>query len=92
MNAIKKAPQKAKPKAETPRLVYNSFAEPNRRNEAQDSLREFAETNLPLSFVKKYICSDDLAAIVEMLVEEMRENNRRIGYNNSLITNAEIVE
>ena len=90
--ATKGSRKKQNNQTETPKLRYNSFSEPNRRMEAQDSLREFAETGLSVKLVVKYLCDDDIAAILEMLVEEMRQNNQRIGHNNSFITNAEIIE
>ena len=78
MTAVQHAP---------PKLRYNSFLPNNRRREALDELEWYIQSDKPLNEVSKWICKDDLAAIVEMMIEERRSMNRFL----SPIENAELV-
>ena len=78
MKAVQAAP---------PTLRYNSFLPNNRRREALDELEWYIESDKPIHELSKWLCKDDLAAIVEMMVEERRSMNRFV----SPVENAELV-
>lgn len=86
MNAVQIAPVK-RAAAITPKLRYNSFLPNNRRREALAELEQYIDSEKPLNEVAKWFCKDDLAAIVEMMIEERRNMNRFV----SPIENAELV-
>jgi hypothetical protein len=86
MEAVQIAPSR-RAAAITPKLRYNSFLPNNRRREALEELEEFINSERQLNQVTKWFCHDDLAAIVEMMIEERRSMNRFT----SPIENAELV-
>jgi hypothetical protein len=69
----------------TTRITYNSFAPENRRREALDAFADFCASAHDAKDYRKHICSDDIAAFIEMMIEE-RRNKFKI-----TIENAEIV-
>lgn len=54
------------------RIIYNSFAPENRRREALDAFADFCASAHDAKDFRKYICSDDIAAVMEMMIEERR--------------------
>jgi hypothetical protein len=88
MEAVQELPIRIKKAKPVPgvKIRYNSFAPENRRREALDAFADFCASGRDVSQLAKYLCSDDILALVEMQVEE-----RRARTSIQLIENAELV-
>lgn len=66
MGAVQIAPK-------TQKLKYNPFAPNNRRNDAQAAFLRFVESGRDVRELSRWMCDDDIYAVIEMLCEEKRK-------------------